>query len=273
MKTLITIVLALSFSQFFVSVTFAQSQNEESNQAGLHKRILFVGNSFSFYNNGVHNHLGNLLRVNDEWVRGQHRFRLLTLSGGHVYEQLETIETHLTTHDRGYTAVVIQGHSNEPLLENKKERFEEGLTSAVRIIREKGVEPIVFMTWAYKESDGMIEALTQAYQKMGAKLDIAIVPVGLAFAKANQQLPDIELYSPDISGIVETSDPAKFTFREDVKHPSVAGTYLAALVFYSFLFEASPVGIPYYAGLSKSSAEQLQALSWNLVSDYLASKH
>ena len=47
-------------------------------------------------------------------------------------------------------------------------------------------------------------------------------------------------------------------WQDDGSHPTVAGTYLAACVFYASIFHESPVGLAYDAGLAKELAASLQ---------------
>jgi len=67
-----------------------------------------------------------------------------------------------------------------------------------------------------------------------------VVPVGLAFELSRRDNPAIDLY------------------WDDHKHPSLAGTYLAACVFYAALYGRSPEGNEYLGGLSADAAHKLQ---------------
>lgn len=228
------------------------------------KKLLFVGNSFSFYNNGIHNHLGSLIRANNEWERGVNRHKLLTYSGGHMYEQILSIAGIFKIDKRGFDAVILQGHSNEAILASKKDRFEAGLKRAVDIVKEQNLEPILFMTWGYANDKEMANKVTEAYIQQGKKLGVRVAPVGIAFQKASVSLPNINLYVPDVLA----SKNGNITYRKDLKHPSVAGTYLAACVFYAMLFDKSPEGNLFTSSLSETQANALQKLSWQVVKEF-----
>lgn len=265
-RFVLTALLMLSFT------LSAHAEHHEQTQAAELKKILFVGNSFSFYNNGIHNHLGSLIRANGDWQSGENRLRLQTLSGGHIHEHLEGLQATLSNDTRPWQAVVLQGHSNEPLLTSKKARFEHSLASAIGIVREHDLSPVLFMTWGYKGDEKMASELAQAYIEQGAKHKVKVVPVGLAFTKAEQTLPTIDLFVKDVLGIQQTPEGKEITFRTDIKHPSEAGTYLAACVFYASLYKRSPVGNSFTAGLDKNTAKALQALSWQVVENFQNSK-
>ena len=78
------------------------------------------------------------------------------------------------------------------------------------------------------------------YEAFGEKLSIPVSPAGAAFYIVHGEHPEIELYSPD-----------KY-------HPSMAGTYLAALCHYATIFGKSPIGVTYMP--SAVTAEQAKIL-------------
>jgi hypothetical protein len=232
------------------------------------KRVLFVGNSFSFYSNGIHNHFANLLRADGSWQAGEHRVRLLTLSGGYIHETGRLLNSYLSSGDDDWDIVVLQGHSTEPVSKDKSKRFELVMERMISSLKERKIRPVLFMTWGYQGDAGMGASLQRAYEKVGKANDTLVVPVGAAFAVASQQHPDINLFVPDVRGVSSNHDDAELTYRRDVKHPSVAGTYLAACVMYASLHQRSPEGNLFQADLDPQTALKLQQLSWQVVSDY-----
>ncbi|MGA8391624.1 MAG: hypothetical protein WB775_05755, partial [Burkholderiaceae bacterium] len=77
-------------------------------------------------------------------------------------------------------------------------------------------------------------------------------PAGLAFAKSVALKPNLDLYVAD------------------KRHPSLAGTYLAACTVYASLFGKSPVGNAYTAGLPADVAAHLQQVAWETSQEYAA---
>lgn len=245
----------------------------ESKQTKEYGHVLFVGNSFSFYNNGIHNHFSSLIRANEEWERDKNRVRLATISGAHIYEQLPTIKTFLTNEHDNWQAIVLQGHSNEPIVKNKQQRFVNATSKAIEMIRAKDIEPILFMTWGYKGDIAMSLDLAKAYFDLGKQHKVKVVPVGLAFAQVEQKYPSISLFVPDVLSVKPNDqDKQILTYRKDIKHPSQAGTYLAACVFYASFYNKSPEGNIFMADLSQDTAQKLQKISWELVQEYANTK-
>ena len=50
------------------------------------EKILFVGNSFTYYNDGLHKHYGNLLRAANLHQPNRNKLRMMTYSGSGLWE-------------------------------------------------------------------------------------------------------------------------------------------------------------------------------------------
>ncbi|MDH4127005.1 MAG: hypothetical protein OEW64_11440 [Gammaproteobacteria bacterium] len=210
--------------------------------------ILFVGNSFTYYNNGLHDHYRKLLRAASADGRARGQQRSLTISGGTLPEHDGGLRQMLR--DTAWHKVILQGYSDGPIVAGKAEQFRQAARSYAKLIRDIGAEPLFFMTWAYTDQPEMTAQLEQAYSAIGAELNADVVPVGLAFARALSLRPELTLVI------------------DDNKHPTLAGTYLAACVFYAALNGRSPEGLAYTAGLAMQDAGFLQEVAWQTWLDY-----
>lgn len=208
--------------------------------------VLFVGNSLTYYNNSLHNHYNALIRASGSDISVKRVTRIMTISGGYLPEHRGGLPVMLASED--WDVVVLQGHSQGPIGEPTAEAFRAAARDYAAMIRERGARPVFFMTWAYEDKPEMTAALDQAYSNIGQELGAEVVPVGLAFARVSAERPDIQLHIAD------------------GKHPTLAGTYLAACVFYAALMNKSPVGLEYSAGLDATA--YLQAVAWQTVHDY-----
>lgn len=122
------------------------------------------------------------------------------------------------------------------------------------------------MTWGRQNGDasncpvyppictyaGMQQRLRESYLEMAVNNNCWVAPAGAAWQLVRTQNPGINLYSPDGS------------------HPSAAGTYLVACVFYATLFQESPVGLGFTAGLPATDAAVLQQAAAQTVLDSLS---
>lgn len=208
------------------------------------RRVLFIGNSFTYYNDGIDHHLNQLARsasppvglvVKSQTTASQDLM-------GH-YLSRSVIDT---IRSQNWDVVILQGYSNEPIARTKRDRFVKYAQLLDHTIQEAGAKTVFFMTWAYRHTPRMTRNLQRTYVAMGNELDALVVPVGLAWDRALQERPTLRLY-------------------RDSKHPSHRATYLSACVFYAALLSQSPVGLPYTADLGKDEATFFQRIAWETV--------
>jgi hypothetical protein len=129
--------------------------------------------------------------------------------------------------------------------------FHEYAKKHSETVRKHGSQPVFFMSWAYADKPEMTRALADAYTAAGNANQALVIPAGLAFAQSLATRPDINLYAPD------------------KRHPSIEGTYLSAATTYAALFNKSPVGLGYVAGLPRDVARHLQQVAWDTTQQYL----
>ena len=239
--------LVLLLSLLLFAPVIAASDNSHP-AARAPDSILFVGNSFTFYNNAIYTHLRGLLMAHDPATRQSILLKSMTISGGVLADHAGGLEQMLDL--RPWDVVVLQGHSLEAIEHDRAPGFARALTVFSGRIRAAGARPVLFMTWAYADRPDMTPRLDEAFTRLGAELDLEVVPVGLAFARALEEMPGLALHTADKI------------------HPSLAGTYLAAAVFYAALYDRSPENLDYDAGLPADSARRLRAIAWSSVLDY-----
>ena len=219
-----------------------------SSTAGEPDKVLFVGNSFTYYNNSLHNHYEDLV----ESANGLLHARIMTISSGHLPEHVAGLPSLAASDD--WDVVVLQGYSKGPISDDTARAFRKAAKQLVRVIRRNDAKPVFFMTWAYIDEPEMTALLDDAYTSIGKKLGAQVVPVGLAFERAIQLRPDLKLRIADR------------------KHPTLAGTYLAACTFYAALHQQNPEGLSYTAGLEPDDAAFLQRVAWDTVENYSSRK-
>ncbi|HXS53339.1 MAG TPA: DUF4886 domain-containing protein [Usitatibacter sp.] len=214
------------------------------------KHVLFIGNSFSYFNDSLHGHLRHLVLAADPGHEKEYLFRSSTISGGYLYQHSGDLPYELQ--DAHWDVVVLQGQSREPMAKDAKKsaRFRDVARGFDGLIKASGAKTAFFMTWAYQGKPAMTDALAQGYEGIANELDDLVVPVGLAFQRSLEERPSLVLHF------------------KDHMHPSLAGTYLAACTFYAALYGKSPEGNPYTADLDADSAHFLQGVAWETVRAY-----
>lgn len=229
------------------------------------KTVLWVGNSFFYYNNSMHGHVGQLIAAADPGTKG-YRATSVTISGSGI--NWHDLESHFKpggvgsySFDAGnnvvfnsfakpFDVVIMMDCSQCPIHPQLSKFFTEYAAKNSAIARSHGAEPVFFMSWAYADKPEMTEQLAAAYLKAGADNRARVVPAGLAFANSIAKRPDINLYVAD------------------KRHPTLAGTYLAACTVMATVYGFSPVGNKYTAGLPAEVAEHLQNVAWETVKGF-----
>jgi|ERR1700730_11765222 hypothetical protein len=225
---------------------------------------IFIGNSFFYFNNGINGHVTALLRSADP----NYKFRatMVTISGSGAdwhdvdsYFRADAIGKYsfddsnnivFNKIDRLFDLAIMMDCSQCPLHPQLKSVFAEYSKKHSDTVRKHGALPVFFMSWAYADKPEMTAQLAEAYTQVGNENGALVIPAGLAFAKALQRNSELNLYIAD------------------KRHPTLAGTYLAACTVYASLFKNSPVGLKYTAGLDETTAKLLQAVAWETVRDY-----
>lgn len=226
--------------------------------------ILWVGNSFFYYNDSMHNHFGQLVRSasRDARVRGisvtvsgsgldwHDMDSLLRPNGLGRYSFVGDNEIRFNAAGRQFDTAIMMDCSQCPVHPQLQQVFHETAKKHIQSLVKAGVRPVLFMSWAYKDKPEMTAQLAEQYTKAANANDALVIPAGLAFAKAIAKRPSVELYQPD------------------KRHPSLAGTYLAAATVYATLYGRSPVGLGYTAGLDAELVSLLQNAAWDATREY-----
>lgn len=221
-------------------------------RTGLSKRVLFLGNSYTYAN--------DLPRVFAELARaGGHEVEtgMLAQGGMTLADHDRASETQRVLATSHWDFVVVQEQSLIPSVEpSRSVAMYPAARSLVQKIRTAGAAPVFFMAWArrggwpergFANYDSMQAEIERGYLDIARELHAPVAPVGVAWRQAVQRSPAVNLW------------------QDDGSHPSLQGTYLAACVFYAVIFRISPFGVPYDAGLPHDTAQQLQKLAGDTV--------
>ena len=231
------------------------------------RAVLYVGNSFMYYNNGLHGHVGRIALGTAEAAAAAHRSTLLTIGGSGMdwhdlasylrpggglgrYSFVGDNEVRFNPPGRQYDSVLLMDCSQCPVHPVLSKVFFEYAARHSATARANGVEPMFLMTWAYADKPEMTHGLADAYTQAGRQNDAHVIPAGLAFAASVARRPDVDLYAPD------------------KRHPSLAGTYLAAATLLASVWDVNPVGSKYTAGLPAGVARHLQEVAWETTRRY-----
>ena len=191
-------------------------------------RVLFVGNSYTYVNDLP----AMMVRMGAAAARAGSGPDIIadsvTVGGATLRNHWETGTAPSRITAGGWDAVVLQGQSVEPVLNNAEfrsygERF--GMLAGAH-----GARAVFYATWPRRAGDAVYAQtwsggtqevfntrMRAAYAQVATTVDGTLAPVGDAWLNALRQRPELNLYDPDGS------------------HPSAAGSWLAACVLYRAL--------------------------------------
>jgi hypothetical protein len=222
--------------------------------AGSCLRILFVGNSFTFANDLPGTFARLALAGGHEVTAGQLASGGQTLAG-----HLGDPATAARLDAERWDYVVLQEQSEIPASDASRDYTMYPSARALAAeIRHTGGTPLFFMTWAYRDGDAAVgrpdyetmqRAIDDAYLGIARELEAPVAPVGYVWFLVHRQHPEMGLW------------------QDDGSHPSVAGTYLAACIFYATVFRRSPEGSVFLDGLPADTAALIQKAAASYVLD------
>lgn len=246
----------LNMMMFISFSSFSQSE----------KTVLFIGNSYIYYNN-----LPDLISQISASKGNEFSYESYTPGGASLSDHASNtiIDDLLETQEWDY--VVLQEQSQKPSFSSNQVETEvypyANILCDKISINHDCTLPVFFMTWGRENGDqsncknypplctyeGMQTRLIESYTEMAETNQAILSPVGIAWQNIRQDFPEINLYASDGS------------------HPSLNGSYLAACVFYSLFFEDNPIGAFAPETLSSELVNQLQAAAMNSVTDQTTS--
>lgn len=212
------------------------------------KRVLFVGNSYMYYGDSLHNHVRRMVDAGGITPLDSLQYKSSTIGGAAL--EHHPIDWLTTTGRIGvkepFELVIMSGGSGEPLSPRRAAKFREVLAENNQLITARGGKVALYMTHAYTATHNQYKPenirLTESmYVEAGNEIGALVIPVGLAFEEAYRRHPELVLH------------------KSDATHPSLIGTYLAASTVYAAVYGKSPVGNPYnYEGaIDSATAKKL----------------
>jgi hypothetical protein len=229
------------------------------------KKVLFIGNSYTYVNNLPQVLADMALSMGDTVIYDS------SAPGGYTFQNHSTNATTLAKiKSQNWDVVVLQAQSQEPSFPPAQVMsgtypYGERLVDSVRKYLPCA-NILFYMTWGRQNGDaancagypplctyaGMQARLRESYMMFKENFMTGVAPVGVAWKKIRASNPTINLYDPDES------------------HPSIAGTYLAASVFYSSVFLRASNTSTYTAGINATDAAAMRTTASTTVMDSVA---
>lgn len=227
--------------------------NEEVN-------ILFIGNSFTYYNN-----MPTILSLMAS-TSGYHVHVEQITYGGFQLSQFVTLGTPETDevvnkiNERSWDYVILQEQSSKPATD--KTGFIQAVGELNQLIVANGAKTILYSTWSYRDGSSKLastgytytefyQVLHDAYLEASVTYNTMLAPVGTVFYQLTMNEPTINLLD----------------YADDF-HPTIEGSYVAAYTFYLTIFGSEKENTYHPSSLTLATANTLE----NYVEDVLGTK-
>jgi len=253
------VLVSIFYSTFLIAdVKIKELENQRPN------RILFVGNSYLYYNDSLHNHVRRMAEERFPERTKMTAYKSATIGGSRLsHHNLDhLLDSKNIGLKKNFELVILQGGSSESLSETSRRAFYSQVKEKVKKIGAKGGEAALYMTHAYVKphkayDPKMIDHIKDTYLKAGNDNSVLVIPVGLAFVRAYEQQPGLKLHK-----------------AFDGTHPSLLGTYLASCVVFASIFNTSPVGLDYdyFDVISDQEKMFLQRIAEDTVNEFFGHK-
>ncbi len=229
---------------FFVVCISGKASAQNNNPL----KLLFIGNSFTYYNGGIEKHI-KLMADNS---------KALYVAVDKATKGGATLKIHFgidSVHEKiknGNNDMVILQEDIPEYKEHNVAPFFEYATLFEKEITSSKSKLVLFMAWPYERLNWIsLDEIVAAHKTIAKQLNATVAPVGIALDRSLRLRPQMAMLG------------------KDKEHESVHGTYLASCVIYATLFNKSPKGIRYWPeGITKLEAMYLQVLAWKTVRDW-----
>jgi hypothetical protein len=252
---------------FFLTVNSIYSDQLEYLEPKVHsldnsnpERILFVGNSYLYYNDSLHNHLRRMVEEKNPSRKENMGYKSATIGGSILahHDLKHLLDSKNIGIDQPFELVIIQGGSGEVLDEDSRTSFEINANKMIKQVKNKGGEALLYMIHPYMPphelyDPKMIEKIRYTYINVGNKNNVLVAPIGLAYMNAYNERPDIKLHK-----------------SFDGSHPDLLGTYLAACVLYATIYKKSSLEVDYnyFDAVSLEDQKFLQTIADKTVNEF-----
>ncbi len=226
------------------------------------KRILFVGNSYTYYNAMPFMLQDIAASMGDELVVQSN-----TIGGTSLESHYENSGTTDRIEEGNWDYVVLQDQSQRPALEEEYVATHTFAFATLLVDMVRDYSPCAdlffYQTWGRENGDaqncptipevctylGMDERLQERYTQMANDNDAMLSPVGRVRREIRELYPEIDLYVDDES------------------HPTLVGSYVSAVTFNTVIFRNDPTLITYNSTLDETVADQVKAVVKSIVFD------
>jgi len=227
----LTIKINIIIIFFFSLTSIAQEKKDTIN-------ILFVGNSYTYFENMPH-----MVSLVSDNAKTKLVTKKSVVGGAKLSEHwlgqkgLKTQELIKKGH---FDIVVLQEYSMGSIKE--ADSLVKYSKLFCNLIKENGAKPYLYMTWAREKIPQYQEVINKVYYDVADENDAVIVPVGKAWEFAMELRPNIKL------------------FDDDGSHPNQLGAFLTACTFVGAILGNVPDNLGTFYSIEDAYGESIVLL-------------
>ena len=199
-------------------------------------KILFIGNSLTYFNDGVDYHVGEFYNNGDGDIPSL--TERATTPGFSLADHLNSSATMNTINSEDWDYIVLQ--ENGVIASTDREEMLASVTAFKNILDATSSEVLFYMTWAYDGEPQMTDQLLDSYTEASTLTGYKIIPVGLGWRDFQQENNGTNLLGPD--GV----------------HPSIEGTFFASAMLYRAISNQDINSNPYRSNLIPQKAQYIK---------------
>lgn len=226
--------LAIVLSLLFCSGRSGAAGAEVDSATGAGLRVLFVGNSLTYAND-----LPLMVQAFARAAGEEMSVEAVTQSGFSLEDHWRKGDASRAITRQRWDVVVLQ-HGPSSLASSRAE-LRASTRKLARIVRKAGGRPALYMVWPDLSRQAYFDDVRESYSLAAADVDGIFIPAGEALRAAWRRNPKAPLYGRD-----------RF-------HPSLAGSYAAALSIYGMLSGREPRGLPHRLELRNGRVVEVPA--------------
>ncbi|HKK44707.1 MAG TPA: SGNH/GDSL hydrolase family protein [Balneolaceae bacterium] len=217
------VLLLSSLLAVFIYSSKAQKTNKQL-------YVLFIGNSYTYYNS-----MPQLFKAmaENQFPGLQVQVKFVGKGGATLKEHWERSRAPHEIRSGSWDYVVLQEQSalgsaftkDGKQYIGRPDQFFAYARKFVGLIKQNNAKAVFYMTWARKRHPDEQKYLSYAYMKIAQGLNSKIAPIGMVWDS------------------LRTNNTVNL-YQKYGSHPSVQGSYLAALMLFATIFDTPPTGIP-----------------------------
>lgn len=154
-----------------------------------HLRILFIGNSHTYFND-MPAMIADIAKENGF----ECDVAMLAHGGWYLAQHVQEPDVKFNIIYGHYDYVVLQEHAH-PF--GPEEKLYEAVRSLNKWIREAGSVPVIYSTWAKKDEEPQQERMNAAHERIAEEIGGILAPVGQSWWTFKKSRPDVEMYYED----------------------------------------------------------------------------